>query len=300
VTATRYALFGLELASELPLPGFPEADGRGETVEARFAPVAPPREGQVAAVDGALLLDVPDVARFRIAHGREILIDPAPGASERNLRVFLLGSAMGALLHQRGVLPLHANAVEIGGRAVAFLGRSGAGKSTLAAWFADRGHRILCDDVCAVTLDDRGAPLVLPGVPRLRLWADALVSAGRDSADYERSFDGQEKYDVPAASAAADRPLALAACYVLARVGEGEGEGERIDRLAGAAAVDALVANTYRGRFATMLGLTGEHLRRCLAVAGAVPIHSASRRWGRGCFEEQASRLADHAAAITK
>ena len=296
--AACYALFGLELASELPLPGFPEAKGKGARVAIRFAAVEPPRDGRVAAVDGALLLDVPEVGRFRIARGEEIAIDPAPGASERNLRVYLLGSAMGALLHQRGVLPLHANAVEIGGHAVAFLGRSGAGKSTLAAWFADRGHRVLCDDVCAVSLGEDGAPLVAPGVPRLRLWEDALVRAGRDSADYERSFDGQEKYDVPAAASAAEGPLPLAACYVLARAGDGVAES--IERLAGAAAVDALVANTYRGRFATMLGLTERHLRLCLGVAAAVPVHNAARRWGRDGFAEEAERLAQHAAEIIK
>jgi hypothetical protein len=298
-SARRYALFGLQLVSELELPGFPEAQGRAQCVTIRFAPVPPPPEGQVGAQDGALLLDVPGVGRFRIAGGEEILIEPASGASERNLRVYLLGSAMGALLHQRGALPLHANAIEIGGRAVAFLGRSGAGKSTLAAWFADRGHRILCDDVCAVSLEDGGRPMVEPGVPRLRLWDDALVRAGRDSADYERSFDGQEKFDVPAAAASAvDRPLPLAACYVLGEPGGGDKRG--IERLAGAAAVDALVANTYRGRFATMLGLTERHLRLCLGVAASVPVHSAARRWGSDCFEEEAARLAQHAAEIIK
>jgi hypothetical protein len=243
---------------------------------------------------------VPDVARFRIEAGREIIIDPAPGASERNLRVFLLGSAMGALLHQRGLLPLHANAVASGGRAVAFVGRSGAGKSTLADWFAGRGDQVLCDDVCAVKLDESGAPAALPGVPRLRLWKDALERSGRTPDDYERSFDGHDKYDVPVPGARPERALPLAACYVLAGgpTDEGDPVAAGIVRLGPAAAVEALVANTYRGSFVAKLGLTERHLHQCVALARRIPVFRACRRWGSGSFEEEAELLARHVADL--
>ena len=69
---------------------------------------------------------------------------------------------MGAALHQRGILPLHANAVEIDHRAVAFMGASGAGKSTLAAWFHDQGYPILADDVCVIRADDGAARSPIP------------------------------------------------------------------------------------------------------------------------------------------
>jgi len=250
--------------------------------------------------DGALTLSVPEVGRFRIAGGSEILIDPVPGASERNLRVFLLGSAMGALLHQRGLLPLHANAVEFGGRAVAFLGRSGAGKSTLAAWFAGRGRQVLCDDVCAIEIDEAGAAAAMPGVPRLRLWKDALARSGRSPDDYGRSFDGQDKYDVPVAAALPERPLPLAACYLLAGgptddVAPGK---PGIVRLTAGDAVEALVANTYRGSFVARLGLSERHLRQCLAIARTVPVYRACRRWGDEAFDQEAEMLARHVAEL--
>src|SRR5687767_37791 len=96
--------------------------------------------------DDALVLRIPEVASYRI-DATSILVSPAPAVPEQNLRLYLLGSAFGALLHQRGLLPLHANAVEIDGKAVAFMGASGEGKSTLAAWFHDRGFNIIADDV---------------------------------------------------------------------------------------------------------------------------------------------------------
>lgn len=302
MTLTRYALYGFTLRSELSLPAAPAAplDDGSEQVAVRFGDVPPHGDERLWTEEEgrALAFDIPDVGRFRIAGGREIVIDPAPGASERNLRVYLLGSAMGALLHQRGLLPLHANAIEIDGRAVAFSGKSGAGKSTLAAWFADRGHRILCDDVCAIAVGADGAPMVLPGVPRLRLWEDALLHSGRETEAFERSFDGQDKYDVPAGAAAGAAPLPLGACYMLALPGEDGPAG--IERLAGAAAVDALVANTYRGHFLRAMGLAGRHLGQCIAIAAAAPVHRAGRRWGRASFDAEAARLHDHASTTFK
>lgn len=261
----------------------------------RFGLVAA-RDEPVAVEGDALILSVADVARYRIAGGREIVIDPHPGVSERNLRVYLLGSAMGALLHQRGLLPLHANAVAFEGKAVAFLGHSGAGKSTLAAWFAARGHQVLCDDVCAIRFDESGATFALPGVPRLRLWQDALARLGREASDYERSFDGQEKYDVPVAGARPDGPLPLGACYLLAGApgGDGEPDFEGISRLAARGALEALMANTYRGAFVRRIGGSERHMRQCLAIARTIPVYRADRRWGEEAFEAQAEQLAQH------
>lgn len=53
---------------------------------------------------------------------------------------------------------LHASAVELGGRAVAFTGVSGMGKTSLTAQLVARGHGFVTDDVLAVETD--GATLV--------------------------------------------------------------------------------------------------------------------------------------------
>jgi hypothetical protein len=246
-----------------------------------------------AGADGAFLLSVPNVARFEISNGERIVVDPAPGAGERELRVFLLGSAFGALLHQRGMLPLHANSIAVEGHAIAFLGHSGAGKSTLAHWFQRRGFPVLADDVSAISLDS-GAT-AYPGVPRLRLWQDALDAAGLGGETFPRSFAGHEKFDVPARRNAR-RPLPLGACYVLAQADDGAPAA--ITRLGRVEAVEALMANTYRGRFVPVMGRTERHLRLCLTLAGRVPVFRASRVWGVADFDEQAEMLKAHAEQL--
>ena len=299
MTTASYSVFGLTIVSEIPLPELdPGLAGAAPDAAVRLDSIALP-EGIAgySAAGEATLLTVPKVGRYLISGGSEIVVDPAPEASERNVRLFLLGSAFGALLHQRGLLPLHANAVEIDGRAFAFSGHSGAGKSTMAAWFHDRGHRILADDVCVIGFDAEGCALAHPGIPRLRLWREALEASGRAADGYHRSFDALDKYDVPTERDAPLAPLPLAAVYLLTKA-QAEAPAPEVARLTGVAAVDALVANTYRGGYLRTIGGTGQHLAACVRVARAVPVFRAERFWGFDRFEEEARRLEAHARSL--
>jgi hypothetical protein len=292
-----YRIFGLRVRSEIPLGDLPEAESSSaadvEIRRARLDHPEQPSASHVVSEDGTLIT-IPRVGRYLVRKGREILVEASEGASERNQRLYLLGSAFGALLHQRGLLPLHANAIDLDGRAVAFCGHSGAGKSTLAAWFHDRGHRILADDVCVIGFDESDRPLAFPGIPRLRLWREAIEASGRAASDYAPSFDGEtDKYDVPTRPEEAAEPIPLDRVYLLAQALEGA-EGIRIDRLSGVAAVDALVSNTYRGAYLRSIGRTGDHLMQCLKVARTVPVFRAERPWRLEAFDEQAEALERH------
>jgi hypothetical protein len=293
-TTDAYSLFGLTIESEisLPLAAAPESAAADVTITSERLAIDGDHGWGYSLVDGGTLLSVEKVGRFLIRDGCEIVVEPAEGASERNVRLFLLGSALGALLHQRGLLPLHANAIEMDGKAVAFSGHSGAGKSTIAAWFHDRGHRILTDDVCVIGHDEAGRAIACPGIPRLRLWREALEASGRDAGAYDRSFDALDKYDVPSEQPALE-PLPLAAVYLLRQTDDGRGPG--IERLLGVDAVETLVANTYRGAYLRTIGRTGQHLAACLRVSREVPVFSATRLWGFDRFDEQAQLLSDHA-----
>lgn len=296
-SASDYRVFGLNVRSSIPLPELHPVAISGEAdVTVTLGPVPEPEGAQPGLIplDGGLLLVIPDVGRYRIECGRRITVEPAPGVPERNLRLFLLGSAFGALLHQRGLLPLHANAVEIGGLAVAFMGESGAGKSTLAAWFHDRGYRLLADDVCVVRFADNGRALAMPGIPRLRLWADALATTGREPREFERSYvsdDDDEKYDVPIGSQAlASEPLPIAAIFVLAR-----GFESRVERLAGVDAAEAVFAHTYRGALVRTLGAPQSFWSSAVRLVQFVPIFRLERVWDLNSMDDQFAALLDGA-----
>lgn len=294
-----YSVFGLHVRSSLPLPELPVSAGEGAAdVIVEEGKIDFPDTGPgVLAVDGGLLLTIPDVARFLIAGGRSIRVEPHRGVDRRNVRLFLLGSAFGALLHQRGLLPLHANAVEIDGRAFAFVGASGEGKSTLAAWFHDRGHRLLADDVCVLRFDEQGRVIVCPGVARLRLWRDVIERTGRDAAQFDLSYAGDQtyqKYDVPLESGPTGGGAAeLGAVYLLAR-----GAGFAIQRLDGVAAVEAISANTYRGQFIEAISGQKNHWESCIRLVRSVPVFRVERTRSLGEMDDENSKVVAHAEAI--
>ena len=99
------------------------------------------------------LLKMDGGGRYLVQNGNEIIVEPAADSLASDVRVFLLGSCIGALLHQRGLLVIHAGAVYTEKGAVLFTGHSGCGKSTLLGELMRRGYKMMVDDVCAVTLD---------------------------------------------------------------------------------------------------------------------------------------------------
>ena len=81
--------------------------------------------------------------------GRRILGAPPGGAAWRWERL-VLAQVLPLAAVLRGLDVFHASAVELTGRAIAFLGRSGAGKTTLASRIVARGAGLVTDDVLAV------------------------------------------------------------------------------------------------------------------------------------------------------
>src|SRR5262245_5340416 len=88
-----------------------------------------------------------DAGVFLLRNGQEIVVDSLPDANEATIRL-LLTASLAMVLHQRGILAIHASVVAINNQsAVAFLGEKGWGKSTLAAALHARGHTFLSDDL---------------------------------------------------------------------------------------------------------------------------------------------------------
>lgn len=277
-----YSVFGLHVRSDLELPELLAAPLGGQPeVTIRLGAVPPGVKhgaGLQATAQGAVLT-IDGIARYAIADGASIIVDREADVPEVNIRLYLLGSAMGVLLHQRGLLPLHANAVEIDGKAFAFMGASGSGKSTLAAWFHDHGYRIIADDVCAVRFDQQDRPIVTPGLPRLRLWKEALEGTGRQPSQFSRSYAGDEtwdKYDVPLPHDRAVRTgTELAGVYLL-----GSGDNFAIHPLRDLKAAEAVFENTYRGAYLSSAGNAQSHWESCLRLVRRVAIFKLSRPWG--------------------
>lgn len=299
-TGSRYSCFDFQIHSEVSLPELVAAaqDDARPIVKIRIGLVPEALAGGGDTVGGlqvdgeTALLTVPQAARYLIREGAEIVVEPFPDATERNVRLFLLGSALGVICHQRGLVPLHANAIVIGDGAFAFAGPSGAGKSTLAAYFSRAGRQVLCDDVCAINLDEPAAPLAWPGIPRLKLWGDASQVFGHDKSRLDPVIEGIDKYHVRLPAMVEPRPVPFRRLYILSRCGPDE--EPRIKRLRGSAAVEAIMSQTYRAYYLPTLGLSARHFMRCTSLASRIEVYAATRAWGYESFEPEAERLARH------
>lgn len=200
-----YHLFGWRVRSALPLPEL--LPWRGDArepdivIEIGSVPPADPDLPQfspaVQITATAVRIAIPAVACYWVEAGRRVIVQPVLPQDAPDIRVFLLGTVLAILCFQRGLLPLHASAVDVGGQALLLSGVSGAGKSTLAAAFSARGYRLLSDDLCALALADGQPPRVLPAFPRLKLWRDSATRLQVPVTGLERSREELEKFHIP-------------------------------------------------------------------------------------------------------
>jgi hypothetical protein len=278
----RYLLHGLAVSSNQPIPGLRPSSTNGHP-DLRVwlgAPFPPPihsivqgesstgdtwfEAAQVTA-SGEPSLKATRLAgghyRIRYADGLDFVINGsaselwAAWPSNRSISdvpAYLLGPIIGVILRLRGTICLHASAIDLDGRAVAFVGSAGAGKSTTVAAFAARGVPVLSDDMLALSAVGESW-VVAAGYPRVRLWPESahaiagnlgprsLVPPGESGSTTRYHLDllaDGHRFEHRS------RPLGLV--YVL----EEADTTSRMEavRLTQSAALIALVANTYGGR----------------------------------------------------
>jgi hypothetical protein len=212
-----------------------------------------------------------NLAGFLIRNGQEIIVDPVLGADEKILHLLLRGPVFAILLHQRGILALHAATVEIDGGAVVLMGPQGCGKSTLAATLYKRGHGILADDVTAIQFNGDKGPLVLPGFPQLKLWPEVVLSLGGDPEELPRLEPGFEKRAYAINHRFAKKPIPLKRIYVLS-----ENDHEGIYPLNPQEAMLQLIGNTYRVSVVKWIRAE-RHFLECTSLINMVPIKRLNR-----------------------
>ncbi len=296
----RYRLFGLRIASEWEIASLrpvAETFDAPPDVEIERGEVRLPKDleridGIEVSVGGeSCFLSIAECGVFELRSGSKIVMEPAPGVTAEQVNLYLLGSVFGLLLHQRGLLPFHCNAVELDGAAFLFCGESGAGKSTLAAHFVERGFDLLSDDVCALRFDAEGALVAAAGVPRLKLWRDTLDLFHRPAERLRLVPWYEDKFEIPLDTGFPD-PVPVAGIYHL-RVAE-DGLEPGIFPLRGLGAANAVTANIYRRRLGDLVGATRAYLATAARIVSEVPIFTMNRVWDLSRFTADAESIEDH------
>jgi len=192
-----YKLFGRRVACEFPLGTIPTRQFRGTAfVEVRKSRRKLPSRihwyhrtrddhghffGSFGTLRGTYFIHLHGEVDFAIRNGGKVVECLFPGTPVARVEAHLLSFVIPLALLLRGDAILHASAVEIDGKAAAFVGSQGFGKSTLAAAFVRQGFRVLSDD--ALRLVVRGQRiLAYPSFPEIRLSkANVPVFLGAES-----------------------------------------------------------------------------------------------------------------------
>jgi hypothetical protein len=176
-----YECSGVRVSSEIPLSAPMSPDDAGISAEvtltlgdSRDQPNQRPSADVVAElsiagtpfyvfcrVEGGYVGRLPNIADFFItADLRQVVCYPATTGKTELISIVVPGTVTAFLLAMSGRCVLHASAVDLGGRAVAFAGTSGQGKSTMAALFCATGALLVTDDVLPLEFDPPAGPPV--------------------------------------------------------------------------------------------------------------------------------------------
>ncbi|RYL92704.1 aldolase [Sporolactobacillus sp. THM7-4] len=276
-----YQAFGLTIRSEIPLPELRSAEKKGvPDVTIRYGDLS--REWADHSIPGShfagsshfMIFRIKNAGIFRVEDGKTVIVSPFADADHGAIRLYLLGSCLGAILLQRRTLPLHGCTVAIDGRAYAFVGEMGAGKSTLAAEWIRLGHPLISDDVTAVSFLDNGTPVVTPSYPQQKLWQSTLQMFGERCSVYQPIYLRETKYYVPVLDGFQDRVLPLAGIFELDKTEKPEADLLAVRKLD---QFRLLLHHTYRNFFIPSMGLAPWQFKQCARLAKSLTLYRLVR-----------------------
>ena len=251
------------------------------------------------------LLDPGELYHFEYGDGTEFVIDHGGtsvqgtwrgGATLEDTATYLLGPVLAFVLRLRGLLAIHASAVEMDGCAVLFAGPSGAGKSTTAAAFALNGWPVLTDDLAVIVpRDDRME--VVPSYPRLRLWDDSVEGLLGRSDVLPLLTPSWEKRYLPLGTGGtgfSERPLPLRALFLL-REREDSDRAPRIEEASPLAAFPEIIGNLLANR---AVPDPSADFRFSTALAGRVPVFTLTAHADPARLGELCRRVAERVATL--
>lgn len=294
-----YHAYGLTIRVPFACTALPTADPRSAAdvpdVVVRAGPVprrlSAPRAGEgawQAAPEAFLLRGGSRAGRFLVQAGT-VTFERNPGCDDAVLASWFTHYVLPALLHQRGLLVLHANAVLAPGGVIVIGGESGAGKSTTTAALLNAGCRMLSDDLTALRRGTPGTVDVVPGMAEVHLAGNAAAGLGYRIAPAQLQPLRRMKAAIPTGDGMAVRPGRLHALYVLRLSG---GDDVTVTQLSGGEKFRALQECLYGPVFAE------DHpaLFSLMTAVTTVPFFFLDRPAGRWSVSEVTREILGRAA----
>lgn len=277
-----YRISGLSVLSEIDIPGaMPYKGSEGTEVYVRVGPVPKLISGEQTTSTrwvsrgSTFLFEVPHVARFMIAAGREITVQISDWDKIQDASLYLLGSVFAVVLYQRRDPILHGSAVAFRGNAAVFCGPSGSGKSTLAAALLEHGCSFMNDDFCRIAFSPNGSPILFPDGRMIKLWEDSVISLSLSSQKTARVDKDSGKYFVRPSSKQILGGRPITSIYILS---EARSFCDlRVRRIIGVEAAAHLRANAYKPEIISAMNMESKIFNTIASLISSAAIYMIER-----------------------
>ncbi len=223
------------------------------------------------------------------SRAEQVTVHMVEGVPEAMGGVLVAGTVMSYVLMLRSETVLHASAVDVGGRAIGFVGSSGMGKTTLATLMCRDGGLLITDDVLRVCRAADGAHGCALGATELRLRAAAagLTDEFAEGGSHRPTADDRRALSVPAAT----QEGVLLSALLIPRPRRDSSE-LLLTRLQPATAALSLLS------FPRILGIQDQRLLadqfdQMVDLAQSVPVFIADVPWGPPFAADLPGRLLD-------
>ena len=271
-----YQAYGQTIGASFPIPEFVECGVHNELDITIYEGDTPERledplgEGVLyQARSNQFLLKLDHIAHFLVQNGNEIVVRRTPGSLDSDVRLFLLGSCLGALLHQQGMLTLHASAMQVGNEAVLFAGQSDSGKSTLLGAFLRRGYKMLADDITGIMTDGNGRVIAQPALPRIQLWADAVKALKYKPEELSQVRPDLQKFQLDTRDHFVSSALPVSRIYTIFQNNKDDFSLEPMPKIA---RFRTVLYSTYHQQFLDGLDMRAPHFSLTHATANQAEV----------------------------
>lgn len=231
-----YTAYGLAIGSEIPLSYLKEIEPTQADLTIRRGQLSGAPSWQTTKLYRAglqaqfaqeghdqLWLDWSPLMRFKAINGRELIVD-ATTDDKGLLSLFTMSEAVGLLLFQRGYFLLHGSAIQLNNKGIVFVGEPGAGKSTTVAAFANRGVRIMSDDMVCIRVNQAGKPSLIPAFSQIKIWEKSVDGLQIAKGDLDPVREGVNKFSWHESVSFAENVVPLEQIFVLTPTGASGGK----------------------------------------------------------------------------
>lgn len=296
----KYLAYGIPIISCIELPAFVECldeinanpiyVSQGKTPETLQAPALEEKPFSIFN-ENELLYAVPDVARYYVRDGKEIIIERTNGDWSEIL-LFFYSNCMAAALFQRNLIPFHVSGVFVNeNKVLLFAAPSRTGKSTTSVMLQQRGYAPFTDDTAILTVEN-GTCYAQASYPMIRLWQNTIEKQQvlHEADKFELCYDIElDKYGFMFHEQFVSKRVEVVGIIFL----DADGNDMKTENLKPSVAIQQLGNNIYRKQWLNGMKKQILQFKQLTSIVNTIPAWQASRPKGQATFERFAEMIED-------